>query len=71
MKRGHIPVRTCKGCGCKRPQGELRRLTYQQGTLKESVKGIGRAVYCCPAEICMARLQKNKKVLHQIFGSQK
>ncbi len=67
MKRGHVPLRTCRGCGCKRPQKELRRLVLIQGNLVEKSKSTGRAVYCCPLEMCLGRLQKNKKILKQAF----
>lgn len=70
MKRGHVPLRTCRGCGCKRPQEELQRLVYRQGNLVESEKGIGRAVYCCRSMICWNRLQKNKKILKRAFRLQ-
>lgn len=68
MKRGHVPLRTCKGCGSKRPQHQLRRLIMLQGKLVEAKKSAGRAVYCCPTEGCWKRLQKNKKILKQLAG---
>ncbi len=70
MKRGHVPMRTCRACGARRPQKELRRLVYMQDKLVVSEKGTGRAVYCCRAEKCWHRLLDNKKVLKRAFRLQ-
>ncbi len=67
MKRGHVPVRTCKGCGARRPKGELRRFVLEKGVMVESRIFPGRAVYCCRQESCLERLLKNKKGLNRAF----
>lgn len=67
MKRGHVPVRLCRACGCRHPQGDLQRFVMRQGHMEERRKGMGRAVYCCPTELCRQRLLKNKKVLKRAF----
>jgi predicted RNA-binding protein YlxR (DUF448 family) len=70
MIRGHVPMRTCKGCGARLPQKELQRLVCRQGKLVISEKGPGRAVYCCRDGQCRDRLLKNKKVLKRAFRLQ-
>ena len=72
MKRGHVPVRTCRGCGRRAPQAELVRLTLFDGALVEdSDRELpGRGVYCCTAEQCRMRLEKNKKMLKRAFRLQ-
>ena len=69
MKRGHVPFRTCKGCGQKKPASELTRLVLTEGVVKEdSGEGLpGRGVYCCRNEQCRMRLEKNKKGLKRAF----
>ena len=70
MRRGHVPMRTCRGCGRKRPQKELLRFVWKNGVLLKSGTAIGRAAYCCPIISCLERLQNNKKVLNQAFRLQ-
>jgi len=65
MKRGHVPVRTCRGCGRRRPRPELVRFVAGPGGLQESATGAGRGIYCCPSEQCMMRLRRNKKIVKQ------
>ncbi|HHB76750.1 MAG TPA: DUF448 domain-containing protein [Desulfobulbus sp.] len=67
MRRRHVPMRTCKGCGVKRPQRELRRFVVEKGVMVESRIFPGRAVYCCRQETCLERLLKNKKALNRAF----
>ncbi|WP_417909623.1 YlxR family protein [Candidatus Electronema sp. PJ] len=68
MKRGHIPIRTCKGCGQKRPTTELIRLIYDHGLREDKDKCLpGRGVYCCQNGQCRLRLEKNKKGLRRAF----
>jgi predicted RNA-binding protein YlxR (DUF448 family) len=67
MKRGHVPVRLCRACGCRRSKDELLRFVMRQGQLEERSSGTGRAVYCCPTQVCRQRLLKNKKVLKRAF----
>jgi len=67
MRRRHVPMRTCKGCREKKPQGELRRFVVEKGVMVESRIFSGRAVYCCRQETCLDRLLKNKKALNRAF----
>ncbi len=72
MKRGHVPIRTCRGCGCRAPQEELVRLVMLDGAVGEDPsQGVpGRGVYCCKNELCRMRLEKNKKILRRVFRLQ-
>ncbi|WP_084456383.1 YlxR family protein [Desulfogranum mediterraneum] len=65
MRRGHLPERTCRGCGKKRAQKDLIRLglVNQQLTVDHGRTLRGRGVYCCDDARCRQRLEKNKKVL--------
>lgn len=65
MKRGHVPVRTCRGCGLQAPQRELVRLVMKKGAVQEDPGRCesGRGVYVCNNELCRTRLEKNKKLL--------
>ena len=56
MKRGHIPVRACKGCGKKAPKKSLIRFVTEPGELKND-QNSGYGLYCCPEEACRERLQ--------------
>jgi predicted RNA-binding protein YlxR (DUF448 family) len=72
MKRGHIPIRTCRGCGRKVQKLELVRLAMVNGALVEDPAQIvaGRGVYCCRNELCRTRLKKNKKTLRRLLRLQ-
>ncbi len=35
MERGHIPERTCRGCGCKKERAGLIRFVIRDGVLIE------------------------------------
>jgi len=61
------PIRTCRGCGVKKPQQELVRFCLQQDKLVVDAerKLPGRGVYCCNNDQCRRRLEKNKRVLKQ------
>lgn len=66
MHRGHVPKRTCRGCGQKMPQAELVRFVAVEGRLVEDgeKKVPGRGIYCCDQENCRNRMaKKSKKVL--------
>ncbi|MCW5203004.1 DUF448 domain-containing protein [Desulfobulbus sp. US2] len=69
MKKRHIPIRTCKGCGRKAEKNELVRLVWCEGALQEDLDGImsGRGVYSCKDEQCRNRLAKKKKMLRRAF----
>jgi len=51
------PIRTCVGCGRKRPQGELLRFVAPQGmlTLDPLRQATGRGAYTCPRIACLER----------------
>jgi len=65
MTRGHIPERTCRGCGQKGPRSALLRFYLTEGRLIEDLQGDkpGRGIYCCNQSTCRERLAKSKKVL--------
>ncbi|MCI5145316.1 MAG: DUF448 domain-containing protein [Candidatus Electrothrix sp. AR3] len=66
MKRGHVPIRTCKGCGQRSSVLDLIRLVVFGGVVTEDFDRVlpGRGVYCCRNAECRSRLlEKNKKQL--------
>jgi len=66
MCRGHVPERTCRGCGRKGAQSELVRFVAVEGRLVEDGQRHlpGRGIYCCDQEHCRNRMAKKlKKVL--------
>lgn len=69
--KGHIPIRTCIGCGAKRSRKELIRLVLDADGLvvrDDSGKGRGRGAYVCPSNSCWKRLEKDK-TLKKAFRS--
>ena len=55
------PVRTCVGCRCKSPKGELIRLVSSgEGTLKVDPQGHypGRGAYIHPSKDCWLKAQR-------------
>lgn len=66
MKRGHVPIRTCKSCGKKAPKRELNRFVLEYGHLVAVNQGRGHGLYCCPDPDCREKidkkLRKQKKV---------
>ena len=54
------PVRQCAGCGRRRPQDELVRMTVVDGAL--AIDGErrlpGRGVYLCPSRGCAERARR-------------
>ncbi len=58
MKRGHMPIRTCKGCGKKALKFELSRFVLEKGYLVKNDQGKGYGFYCCPDGDCRARFYK-------------
>ncbi|HHO47807.1 MAG TPA: DUF448 domain-containing protein [Desulfobacteraceae bacterium] len=58
MKRGHIPIRTCRACGRKASRAELDRLVMREDrlTVDESRDQTGRGIYCCRNTACRERL---------------
>ena len=81
MRRGHVPLRTCRVCRRQAPKRELMRMVVQQGRLVDDERKLaaGSGVYCCRDGACRERLGKklgkrNKKIasaalLHNEDGS--
>lgn len=51
---GHVPIRTCAGCGRKAPQRELLRFRAERGDLVAGA-GPGRGAYTCRRLACFER----------------
>ena len=52
------PVRTCAGCGAKKPQREMLRIASQDGAIPVvdvQFKAAGRGAYLCRSRVCMER----------------
>jgi predicted RNA-binding protein YlxR (DUF448 family) len=54
-RAGHVPIRSCAGCGRKAPKRELVRFVGRGGTLTPSAAGPGRGVYTCRRLACFER----------------
>jgi predicted RNA-binding protein YlxR (DUF448 family) len=68
MRGGHVPQRTCRGCGRKEPQAALVRYVAVEGRLVEDkMKRLpGKGIYCCNQDKCRERMAKrSRKVLKQ------
>ena len=68
-RKGHIPVRTCIGCGAKQSKNELIRLVVDPDGLvvrDDWGKGKGRGAYVCPNNSCWKSLQK-EHILRKAF----
>lgn len=66
MRRGHVPVRTCRGCGRQGVKTTLIRMGVVAGALVEDQgKQLpGKGIYCCEQQECRARMAKKlRKVL--------
>jgi uncharacterized protein len=55
VRRGHIPIRTCAGCGRRAPKSGLLRFVAPAGELTPSTAGAGRGVYTCRRLACLER----------------
>ena len=51
-----MPIRTCCGCGARRPQHELVPLHVDAGGTLAVGRAAGRGAYVCPSEACVAAL---------------
>jgi len=61
----HIPIRTCIGCGEKKPKGELLRIVKTpEGTLTIDLAGKkgGRGTYICFNLDCLEKAIKKKSL---------
>lgn len=54
------PVRTCAGCGRKRPQRELLRFVAKGSVLMPGRREPGRGVYTCRRLACFERAAGNR-----------
>jgi predicted RNA-binding protein YlxR (DUF448 family) len=57
------PLRTCVGCGAKKPQRELLRVASQAGStpaLDKNGNAPGRGAYVCENSACVARARKRR-----------
>ena len=53
---GHVPIRTCAGCGRRAPKAELIRFVARDGALAEAGRGAtGRGAYTCRRLSCFER----------------
>lgn len=65
MKAKHVPIRTCIGCGEKRPKGELLRVVrLPEGNLTIDLSGkkSGRGAYLCFNPECLEKAIKKKSL---------
>jgi predicted RNA-binding protein YlxR (DUF448 family) len=62
MRGKHIPIRTCLGCGQRKPKEELARIVVENGALMVDKGGKlpGRGAYLCPETACINSLRKKK-----------
>lgn len=60
MKRGHVPMRTCRVCRKRAPKQELQRWIVEEGCLvaDERLLAAGYGLYCCRDGACRERLGK-------------
>ena len=64
-KRGHIPIRTCAGCGVRSPRAEMRRLGFgPNGEGLEWRARMGRGTYLHVDDPqCLRRFAEGRKTL--------
>ncbi len=64
-RQKHQPLRTCLGCGAKRPKKELVRVVrLPSGAIEVDPSGrrAGRGAYVCPDGGCLKAAVKGKKL---------
>ncbi len=67
-----MPIRTCLGCGHKRPRKELKRIVLKDGALimDEKSRLPGRGAYLCPGKKCVDLLLKKRgRLSHALRAS--
>ncbi len=72
MRTTHVPIRTCLGCGSKRPRKELMRIVIKDGALvlDERSKLPGRGAYLCAQRECIyGLLKKRGRLSHALRAS--
>lgn len=65
IKKRKIPMRICIGCREQKPKKELIRIVRTQDlkvVLDLTGKKAGRGAYICPAEECLIKAIKGKKL---------
>ena len=64
MSTKHVPIRSCIGCGAKRPKAELWRFVcnpaLQTVAYDPRKKLPGRGAYLCPDASCLRVAQKRR-----------
>ena len=53
--KGHVPTRSCAGCGARAPKGELIRFVARDGELAPGNGAPGRGVYTHCRLACFER----------------
>jgi len=64
-RRKHEPLRTCVGCGRRRPKRELVRVVRSPaGVIEPDTTGrlAGRGAYVCPNRNCLETAARGKKL---------
>jgi hypothetical protein len=67
--KGHVPLRTCLGCGAVRPKRELLRIACNRQheiVIDPQARMPGRGAYVCRRLEC-AELLRKKKALQRSF----
>ncbi len=62
MKRKNMPMRRCAGCMESKPQKELIRIAFYEGSLTVDTAGNakGRGVYLCREMACVEKAEKKR-----------
>ena len=68
-KKGHIPERTCIGCGKKLPKYAMLRFVFRppdELIFDRKYREPGRGAYICPDVACFQKVVK-RRALHRAF----
>ena len=69
MKRGHVPMRLCLGCGERAPQGELLRIVWDSAaglTVDPGRRLPGRGGYLHRRSSCWEAFARRKGVVRSL-----
>jgi predicted RNA-binding protein YlxR (DUF448 family) len=75
VRRGHVPQRTCAGCGRRFDKESLVRFTIlaEDGdrvvTLDADGRGIGRGAYMCASVDCLEMAMKRNELKRRLQAS--
>ena len=72
MTIAHLPIRTCLGCGLRRPKKELKRICVKNRvlTIDQGARLPGRGAYLCPGKKCVDLLLKKRgRLAHALRAS--